>query len=381
MESHGSMNKDNFERAKWIPIFILAIILMVIYKTFDNFSGITAEIRRFLWIISPLLFGILFSYFLYLPVEKLTKLFGKAKIKRFAKRSRGFSVLAVFLVLIAVIVFVIIVIIPPLFRSVIDLAIRMPDYLNQVLDYFRNLPEDSILLQLNIIIRLEEYAENLISQFSFQDVQGVIEQFSRGMISVADGLISVVLGLIIALYLLLELERIREFFKRLSKAMFKSEKNRDRLDRFLGHIHKVLVTFIASKGLDSMINIVVVTSILLIFDVYFAFLLGIFAGLMNFIPYLGSLIAVISISVITVLTGGPAKAVQVLIPLLIFQQLDGNFIEPRIMKTSLKISPILVIISVIAGGAYFGIVGMFLAVPVVTIIKQILLEYMGNAEK
>ena len=69
-----------------------------------------------------------------------------------------------------------------------------------------------------------------------------------------------------------------------------------------------------------------------------------------------------------------------MIPLFIFQQLDGNYIEPRIMKSSLKISPILVIIAVVAGGAYFGIFGMFLAVPIAVIIKQILLEYISNAE-
>jgi predicted PurR-regulated permease PerM len=69
-----------------------------------------------------------------------------------------------------------------------------------------------------------------------------------------------------------------------------------------------------------------------------------------------------------------------MIALLVFHQLDGNYIEPRIMKSSLKISPILVIIAVVIGGAYFGIVGMFLAVPVAVIIKQILNEYITYTE-
>jgi len=60
--------------------------------------------------------------------------------------------------------------------------------------------------------------------------------------------------------------------------------------------------------------------------------------------------------------------------------MDGNYIEPRIMKSSLKISPILVIIAVVIGGAYMGIVGMFLAVPITVIIKQILIEYIDHTE-
>jgi predicted PurR-regulated permease PerM len=124
-----------------------------------------------------------------------------------------------------------------------------------------------------------------------------------------------------------------------------------------------------------------VMSILFIFQVPYAFLLGFMAGIFNFIPYLGSLIAVSFISVIALITCKFNVAVPVIIALLIFQQLDANFIEPRIMKTSLKISPILVIVSVIAGGAYFGPAGMFLAVPLVCVVKQIVLEYIDHAEE
>ena len=110
-------------------------------------------------------------------------------------------------------------------------------------------------------------------------------------------------------------------------------------------------------------------------------LLGIIAGIANFIPYLGSLIAVIFISLLTLLTGGLELAIPTSILLIIFQQIDGNYIEPRIMKTVLKLSPILVIFAVIVGGAYFGIVGMFLGVPFVAICKQILLEYIESRKE
>jgi predicted PurR-regulated permease PerM len=126
---------------------------------------------------------------------------------------------------------------------------------------------------------------------------------------------------------------------------------------------------------------IAVTSLLLLFKVPYAFLLGFFAGILNFIPYLGSLIAVLMIFILTILTGGFGKAIQVLIPLFVFQQLDANFIEPRIMGFNLKINPLLVIFSVVVGGAYFGVVGMFLAVPIATIIKQLLTQYFDYSEK
>jgi predicted PurR-regulated permease PerM len=175
--------------------------------------------------------------------------------------------------------------------------------------------------------------------------------------------------------MLLEREKILAFFKRFGDRVIKNEKRRYRLQKYLAQINKVLFTFIAGKGLNSIINVFIVTTMLFILGVPYYFLLGLLAGLLNFIPYLGSLIAVTLITIISLLTGGLAFGLRVVIPLFIFQQMDGNYIEPRIMKTALKISPILVITSVLVGGAYFGIWGMFFAVPIATMIKQILLEY------
>jgi len=372
------MNKNSFERAKWIPICIIAVLLMIIYKTLDNFSQITSAISGFVGVISPLIYGILFAYFFYIPHQKIEKLYKKSKFRFIAKRARIFSTLSIFLLLILLIVLIIIIFLPILIANIIDLANSIPVYINSVLDYFDDVPEDSIWASFNIAGFLRESSGGLVNQYINLST---IEQVARGIISFAGEIFSLLLGLIVSLYLLLERGRIIEFVKRASSVLIKSEKLRDRLQRYVNHINKVLFSFIASKGLDSIINIVAVTVILLIFNVPHAFLLGIIAGLFNFIPYLGSLIAVILITLITVITGGLGKAIQVLIPLMVFQQLDGNFIEPRIMKSSLKISPILVIIAVVVGGAYFGVLGMFLAVPIAVIIKQLLLDYINNSEQ
>ena len=371
------MKKNNVELAKWVPICIIAVLLMVIYKTFDNFDQVTTTISRFIWVISPLLYGVLFAYFLFVPYKKLEKLYGKSKVKFISGKARTFSVLTIFLILILIIVFIVLVIIPILINSIIDFANSITNLFEPFLDYLDGLPEDSAWNNFNIAGSLADFSDNIVNQF-FDPAK--IEQLTRGVLSFANGILNILLGLVISLYILVERENIAKFFKRLSNVIFKNERTRSRLSKYLGQVNEVLFTFIASKGLDSIINFVVVTTILLAFKVQYAFLLGFIAGVVNFIPYLGSLISVALISIITALTGGFSKAIPVLILMLIFQQLDGNFIEPRIMKASLKISPILVIVSVLVGGAYFGIMGMFLAVPIVTIIKQITLEYISNSE-
>ena len=109
--------------------------------------------------------------------------------------------------------------------------------------------------------------------------------------------------------------------------------------------------------------------------VKYSVLLGFLIGILNIIPYFGAIIGVGLSILITIFTGGFAKAIWLAIVVIIIQQIDANIINPRILGNSLKVSPILVIFSVTVGGAYFGVLGMFLAVPVVAIIKIILLDY------
>ena len=93
------------------------------------------------------------------------------------------------------------------------------------------------------------------------------------------------------------------------------------------------------------------------------------------IPYIGAIIAVAIAGLITLITGGLGQAIWMLIVVIILQQIDANIINPKIVGQSLKISPLLVLFAITLGGAYFGILGMFLAVPVVAIIKIIAEDY------
>jgi len=368
------MKKNKIEVAKWLPVFILAIILIFIYKTIDNIGQITTAIGHFLFVISPLLYGLLFTYFLFIPHRAVERLFKKIKLKFFIKYARAISTILIFGILIFLFVFVLSFVLPILISNINLLIDNIPGYLREVARALNNLPADSIFADLDIVNTIESYATEFINAERI----GAVAQW---IMSFVGGIFNLVMGLVISLYVLLDRDRILGFFNRLNAAIFKREDRINRANKYFGQINKVLLTFIASKGLDSLINFVVATTILMIFQVPYALLLGLIAGAFNFIPYLGTIISTIIISTLTFFALGINSAIYVLICLLAFNQVDGNFIEPRIMKSSLKISPILVIIAVVIGGAYFGIVGMFLAVPVAVIIKQLVLEYVAHIEE
>ena len=112
-----------------------------------------------------------------------------------------------------------------------------------------------------------------------------------------------------------------------------------------------------------------------IMGIKYAPLLGFMIGLFNMIPYFGAIIAVIIATLITLITGGLSQAIWMVIVVTILQQIDANIINPKIVGDSLKISPLLVIFAVTLGGAYFGVLGMFLGVPIIAVIKILLNDY------
>ena len=98
-------------------------------------------------------------------------------------------------------------------------------------------------------------------------------------------------------------------------------------------------------------------------------------GLFNIIPYFGAIIGVRIATLITIFTGGVSQALWMLVVVIVLQQIDANIINPKIIGNALKISPILVIFSVTLFGAYFGVLGMFLAVPIIAVIKILVNDF------
>jgi len=371
------MKREDFKVTKWLPVFIGAIILMLIYKTIDNIGQITSAIGNFLIVISPLLYGILFTYFILKPHMAIERLFKKAKWKLIAKHARGITTILIFIFLLGLVILIFSFIVPIIISNVVSLANLIESSIPTIVQFLTNLPEGSIWANLNLADAIKNYSGTIIQ--AILNPEG-IGQVTQGIMGFVGGIFSLIMGLVISLYILLDRDRIMLLAKRLNYAIFKREDRVQRTEKYFKQIHEVLLTFIASKGLDSLINFAVATIILSVFGVPYALLLGLVMGVFNFIPYLGSLISAFVISFITLITTNVSTAIYVLICMLIFHQLDGNFIEPRIMKSSLKINPILVIIAVVIGGAYMGIIGMFLAVPIAVIIKQLLLEYLSHKE-
>ena len=174
--------------------------------------------------------------------------------------------------------------------------------------------------------------------------------------------------------MLSERTEILKFLRKFANAVFAKD-TYNMVSRYFNKSNEVFFKFISGQVLDAIVVGVLTSVAMSIIGVKYAVLLGFIIGLFNLIPYFGAIIAVIIAIIVTLLTGGLGQAVLMAVVVIILQQIDANIINPKIIGNSLSISPLLVIFSVTIGGAYFGILGMFLAVPVFTVIKLLIEEY------
>ncbi len=362
--------KKNF--SKWMYYFLLALAIIIVYKFLDNFTAIGQAIGKFFDVIAPFLTGGLLAYLLYIPASRIEKGFEKSKRKFIKKKARGISVLITYIIAILIIILLVNVILPVVIDSVIELVSNIQNYWNIVMEKWGALPEDSILKS--------QQAQDIIKALG-ESIQGTdykqyisterITGYIKSVIGVASGIFDVFVSVVVSVYILLQRGSIIRFFKKLTMAIF-DEKICEKIGTYVDSTNRIFFKFISGQLIDGIIVGILVTIGMSIIGVKYAVLLGFMIGLFNIIPYFGAIVAVAISILITIITGGVSQTLMMAIVVIILQQIDSNIINPKIIGNSLEISPLLVIFAVTVGGAYWGVLGMFLAVPVVAVLKIII---------
>lgn len=147
--------------------------------------------------------------------------------------------------------------------------------------------------------------------------------------------------------------------------------NQDKVEEILGETKTVIRGYLVGLFLEFLIIAALNSIGLLFLKIEYAILLGILGALLNVIPYVGGLVAVAIFAAIALLTKSPIYVIYVLILYLVIQFVDNNYIVPKIVGSKVKLNALFSILAVISGAALWGIPGMFLAIPLMAIIKLI----------
>ena len=362
---------------KWFYWVSIGIAIIVVYKVLDQLTNITEAVGNFFNAISPVLAGVFVAYLLYLPCRKVENFYKKSKVKIIKKKSRGLSILTIYIIAIIIIAIILTSILPILIESAKELITNSEEYIKTAIQKYQELPNDSFLKGEAI-----SQAINKISAIDLSQYINVnnISEYAKGAIGVVTGIFNVFVTIIVSVYVLAERDRICNFAKKAGKAFLSSPAYRS-IQKYFHSANEIFSGFIVSQVIDGIVVSILSMIVLSIMGIKYAPLLGFIIGLFNLIPYVGAIIGVGIALVITLITCGVSDAIWMLIVITILQQIDANVINPKIVGNSLKISPLLVIIAVMIGGTYWGMLGMFIAVPICALIKILAEDYIDYKTK
>lgn len=372
------MEKKTKNWTKWLYWFTFAIAVILIYKTVDSLGQIIDWIKHLLGILAPFAVGILIAYILYIPCKKIEDFYkNRKKVKIVRKKARMLSILTIYILALLVLVMLVRFIVPPIAQSIVDLTNNIGYYYETAVSKINELPEDSFW-KTEVISRIIEEVQTI-------DIKQIINvemltQYAQGAVNFATKIFDIFVAIVVSIYILNSRTEILMFFRRLAGAIFNT-KTYQNLDKYFHQTNEIFFHFLSSQFLDAIVVGILTSIAMSILGVKYAVLLGFMIGMFNLIPYIGAIIAVVIAGIITLLTGGLSQAIWMLVIVTILQQIDANIINPKIIGNSLKINPILVILSVTIGGAYFGIIGMFLAVPIIAIVKVLIEDFIEYREQ
>ena len=366
----------------WLQALIFLGAVFILYYIISNSGIIFSGLGNFLRIISPVIVGFVIAYLLSGPCNFFEKLIQRGASKTFVKkRARGLAVAIVYLLGVLLLYLVGLFLFPLIIQNIIDFIRSLPGLYIDVRVWVMSLDWEG--LGLSEMLNIEEQIQDFFNNVTFTDVTNHVQfgvyQVTGFVVNMTSGIFNAVIATIISIYASLHKNKILDMFNRVMN-VFVKEKRLAQIRAYLSLANELFYKFIKAQFLDACILGFLATVILSILGVPFAVVLGLFLGVCNMIPQFGSIFGTIVTIAFTLIAGTPTQALMVAICLTILQQIDANVISPKIMGNALKINPILIIASLIVGGAYFGIIGMFLSIPIAALLKIFFIDALEKEE-
>lgn len=314
-----------------------------------------------LWAARPALTPVLWALVLAYLLNPLV-----LYIQKKSKLGKGWAIVLVFLLIVFVIGFLANLIWPPIRNQASSLmgefhvlSANFQHFLDQFQSYMEGLGLAGNLLE-------------AIDQ-GLRDLYNLIGNFLMGLLSSTLSYIFRAMDLIIVavlvIYFLASGAKMRdEILKQAPKTW------RPTMENLIKGTDQVIWSYVRTQMIIAVVLGVVSTLAYYLIGLRFAFLLGVLAGILNLIPFVGSITAGILAVLMALLTSGLNKAIIALIVVLVIQQAEGNLITPRLQGKSTGMHPVVIIIALLVCNHFWGVLGMFVAVPVLGLARMALKE-------
>ena len=323
----------------------------------------------------PLFIGASLAFVLNIYVKQLERLFVKIEKK---KLKRALSIVVALLTLVLILALVLLIVIPEMARTFENIGKMLPGFFEDARAWLEGVLVSFPMFQdylNNIDFSLENIGETLkdIIMVGGNNLADFTVSIATRLFS---GAMNILLGLIFAIYILFDKENLGRQVRRILYAYLPEK----RVDQFLGV--SVLVSDIFQKFVTGQLTEAVILGMMfvvsmLIFGFPYAVVVGVLVTITAIIPIVGAFIAM-AIGFFLIFVNSPVQALWFLLLFFVLQQIEGDFIYPKVVGNSIGLPALWVLAAVMVGGGLYGILGILLAVPIASVFYVLIKRNVGN---
>jgi|GEM_PF-41702 len=356
-------------------VLAASIFLVFCFVQKEDFSYLFDGIKSAL---APVFVGAVLAYIMNPLMSFFERKISHFLMKRVRKKKRALSFskgvsLILTLLLVAAVIVVLVNMLAPEIKSTVEIiSEEIPGQAENLLAWFNGIVGDGSVIGgfleqgvEKVTLWVEDFLENGLGEFA----TGVLESVASGVINIFGIIYNIVIGFVFSIYILLSKERLTATSKKFVFATFKRRKA-NIIIRISRACHAKFTGAITGKVLDSTIVGILCFVGMTLLDLPYVALISVIVGVTNLIPFFGPYIGAVP-SALLILFVDPWKCLWFIIFIVILQQIDCNFLDPRIVGNSIGLSPFWVLFACVVFGSLFGIMGLLLGVPAVACLHMI----------
>ena len=335
-----------------------------------NIRYLYAGVNTFLGMLSPIVLGLLMAFIFNVPMKHMEKQLEKVKVPKSFRR--GIAILGVLFIFIAIMVAISWIIVPTLANTVVQLG----ESFNYLMDFCVNWIQTSGWLQATDVERITGFINqsNIVSS-----VVSLLGGFTSNITGIFSNVFTILMAVFLMLNILGSKEQLQYLINRLLKVIL--PENRYELLQYIGKVTlDTYDKFLMGQLIEAMIIGSLVFVTYSVFQLPYAAITGVLAGVLSFIPYIGPFSACM-LGAIFIFTVSP---IQALISIGVFyglQLIEGNFIYPRVVGNSIGLPTVLTLAAALIGGNLFGILGLVFFTPFCAVLYHLVKELVIKREE
>ncbi len=362
---------------KYTTIAVYAFIVLasagLFFIILSGLSEFTRAIGSYISILYPFLYGFVIAYILNFFMIFAEKWLNRTALKKekFKQPRKVLALILAYFFAAAFIALFLAFILPQLISSITGLVRELPRYIQNISEFISQLSETYTLDPRIVGFLNERWIELGDSLNSLaKDILPMTLEFLR---NTAMSIWNIFLGIVISLYLLADKTKFAATGKKLIYGLL-NPYHAAKVLELLSRTQRIFSKFLVGKVLDSLIVGIIAFVALSIFKMPYVILISFIIAVTNIIPFFGPFIGAVP-SFIIIFFVSPIQALWFLLFIFLLQQLDGNYIGPKILGDSLGISSFWILFAILVGGKILGFAGLIAGVPLFVLIYSIIKEY------